>query len=112
MSGRIKWVLGIDSGLTLPLPAFSQVGKWHCGHCPGAWTLGLLWLDIHPFVLIMHFYCVYFYPPLLQPHLQHMEVPRTGVKLELQLRPMPQPEQHQIQAESVTYTRARSNARS
>ena len=29
--------------------------------------------------------------------LQHMEVPRLGLKLELLLRPTPQPQQHQIQ---------------
>ena len=38
-------------------------------------------------------------------HLQHMEVPRLGVKSELQL-----PQQHQIRAASVTYTTAHSNA--
>ena len=33
---------------------------------------------------------------LLGPHLQHMEVPRLGVQLELQLRPTPQPQHCQI----------------
>ena len=30
--------------------------------------------------------CFFFSPVFLEPHLQHMEVPRLGVKLELQLR--------------------------
>ena len=43
----------------------------------------------------------------LGPHLQHMEVPRLGVKSELQLpayKPTSQPQQCQIQAVSATYT--------
>ena len=36
-------------------------------------------------------------------HLQHMEVPRLGVKSELQLLPMPQPKQREIRAASETY---------
>ena len=46
----------------------------------------------------------------LWPHLEHMEVPRLGVELEVQLRRAPQ--QHQIQASSATYTAAWGNARS
>ena len=39
----------------------------------------------------------------LRLHLQHMEVTRLGVELELQLRPISQPQRHWIQAISVTY---------
>ena len=45
----------------------------------------------------------------LQPHLQHLEVPRLGDKSELQLQPIPQPQQQWIQATSVTYTEAHGN---
>ena len=31
-----------------------------------------------------------------QPHLQHIEIPSLGVKLELQLQTASQPQQHQI----------------
>ena len=44
-------------------------------------------------------------------HLQHMEVLRLGVKLELQL-PAYTPQQHQIQVASVTYTTAHGITRS
>ena len=38
-----------------------------------------------------------FYLFILGPHLQHMEVPRLGVELELySCRPIPQPQPHQI----------------
>ena len=48
---------------------------------------------------------------LLQPYLQHMEIPRLGVKLELQLQPTPEPQQQWIWAASVTYATAFGNAR-
>ena len=37
-------------------------------------------------------------------HMQDMEVPRLGVKLELQLPATPQPQEHRIQTPSMTYT--------
>ena len=43
-------------------------------------------------------------------HLQHMEVPRLGVKQELQLKPMPQPQEYQIRVASATYAAACGNA--
>ena len=46
---------------------------------------------------------------LLGLHLQHLEVPRLGVKSELQLS-TPQPQQRGIRAASVTYTTARGHA--
>ena len=49
-------------------------------------------------------------PPFLWPYLQHLEVPRPGVKLELQQRPTPQPSQFWIQGESATYVTDGSNA--
>ena len=45
-------------------------------------------------------------------HLQHMEVPRLGVELELQLLPIPQTQQLRIQAASASYTTAHGSARS
>ena len=42
----------------------------------------------------------------LQLYLQHMEIPRLGVKLELQLQPMPQPQKHQSQGASKIYATA------
>ena len=43
--------------------------------------------------------------------MQHMEVLRLGIKLELQLLAyIPQPQQLEIQAVSVTYTTAHGNA--
>ena len=45
---------------------------------------------------------------LLGPHLQHMEIPRLGVKSELQ--PTPQPQQRQIRATSATSAAAHDNA--
>ena len=47
---------------------------------------------------------IFFFFCFLEPHLQHMEVPRLG--------PTPQPQQHKIQAESATYTTAHGNTRS
>ena len=48
----------------------------------------------------------------LEPHPQHMEVPRLGVELELQLQPTLQPQQHRIRAISATYTTAQGTIRS
>ena len=45
-------------------------------------------------------------------HMQHMEVPRLGVELELELGPMPQPWQHHSWTSSVSYATAYSTARS
>ena len=48
----------------------------------------------------------FFFLVFLGSHLQHMEVPRLGVKLELQ------PQQRGMQAASAAYTTAHGNARS
>ena len=48
----------------------------------------------------------FFFFSFLLLHLQHMEVPGLGVKLELHLRRTPQPQQYLILATSVTYTTA------
>ena len=53
---------------------------------------------------------LFFFLFLLGTHLQHMEVPRVGVRLELQLLPTSQPQQCQIPAVSATYTTVHSNA--
>ena len=47
---------------------------------------------------------------LLGLYLQHVNVPRLGVELELRLQPTLQPQQHKIQATSMTYTTAHDNA--
>ena len=51
----------------------------------------------------------FFFLCFLGPDLQHMEVPRLVVELELHRRPTPQPQQHRIWATSATYTTAHSN---
>ena len=56
----------------------------------------------------MKYYYYYFF--FLWPHLQHMEILRLGVKLELQLKPMPQPQQYRIQAKNAKYSVACSKA--
>ena len=53
-------------------------------------------------MMILNFYFIFF---LLQPHPQHMEVPRLGVKLELLLPATATPDP----AVSATYTTARGN---
>ena len=53
----------------------------------------------------------FFFLVLFRDHLQHMEVSKLGVRLELQRRPTPQPQQCQIWATSVTYATACSHAR-
>ena len=56
--------------------------------------------------LYQHYLLSFSIPPAfffnLNSHMQHVQVPRLGVELELQLG-LPQPLQHQIQAASVTY---------
>ena len=60
------------------------------------------------FPRVLCVFCFFF----LQMYLQHMEVPRPGVELELQLQPMPQLWQHLIHAVSVTCATACDNAAS
>ena len=65
-----------------------------------------LFINIHNFhgrILIYFSFFSFF----LGPHMQHSEVPRLGVELELQLWPMLQ--QYWILAASVTYTTAHVN---
>ena len=60
-------------------------------------------LELHA----LYFFSLLFF--FLWLHLQHMEVPGSGVESKLQLRPMPQPWQHQIGITSVTYYAACRN---
>ena len=62
------------------------------------------------FPFFLSFFLSFFF--FLRLHLQHMEAPRLGIKLELQLWSIPQLQQQQIQATSLTYTTAQGNARS
>jgi len=55
---------------------------------------------------------LFFFFSFLGPHLQHMEVPGLGVKLELQLPAYTTAQQHWIQAASATCTTACNNIRS
>ena len=61
---------------------------------------------------LQHLLFVDFSPIFLWLHLQHMEVPKLVVELELQRRPTPQPQQHQIWVAFVTYTTACGKAES
>ena len=76
----------------------------------------LIWFPIWSFFqansVQLKFLQSFLFFPFLRLHLQHMEVPKIGVKLDLQLGPIPQPWQHWIRATSVTYAAACSNARS
>ena len=62
------------------VPAPKALPKWK-GQIPRMRALGIV---------------IFFFFPLLWPHLQHLEVPRLGIKLELQSRPMPEPQQCRI----------------
>ena len=66
-------------------------------------------LDHDLLISLVFFYFILFFV-FLGPHLQHMEVPRLGVKWSCSCRPTPQPQQYWIRAESMTYTSAHSNA--
>ena len=79
--------------------------------------LALLWLFISINIFIMSISILYIYIYLfiylfLGPHLQHMEVPRLGVQLELQLPAYPKPQQGWNWVRSAIYNTAHCNARS
>ena len=67
---------------------------WHClvGVCSACWALLCIlccplgnFLKLTSFCLFIYFYLKIFFF-FLGPHLQHMEVPRLGIKSELQLQ--------------------------
>ena len=87
-----------------PLPPATILGPWTSfSSLPNT---PLFWDCLHFTIWLFFFF--------LQLHLQHMEVPRPGVKSELLLRsaPPPQPQQHQIWAVSAVHAPSHSNTRS
>ena len=65
---------------------------------------GLYWTFTFYFMYVSFFFFFLFFSFLLQLHLEHIEVPWTGVESELQLQ------QHQTWAASLTYASASVNA--
>ena len=69
-------------------------------------TTKILEIQIHKLPQKQSFIAFFFFLTFLVPHLQHIEVPRLGVKSELQ-----PPQQHGIQSAFATYTTVHGNAR-
>mgnify|MGYP001338056509 CR=1 FL=1 len=66
-----------------------------------------MWLFKAGFFWWFFFVCLFL--SFLGPNLQHMEVPRLSVKLELYLLAYAQPQQCQIPAAAAIYTTGHSN---
>ena len=96
----------LEKNLALPFTCWSLCPA-KALFCAEAYFLGSIYLAfcIYLFIYFYSFlFCFVFF--FLWQHLQHMEIPRLGIKLELQLRPTLSPQQCQLQDASATYATA------